>query len=308
MTFSGPEIAGRRRPCGRHRTRPSALRYPVVPLDARSILTDKSYLTAVQYQTGANLAARQSIYAFAQPKIDLVATVLGLAGLAGTETVADIGCGNGIYLAGLARRGHTGRVLGIDLSPGMLATAKAAAAGASLAVGDAAALPLADAVADATLAPHMLYHVPDPRAAVAELRRVTRPDGQLLVVLNCPDHLAELRELMLVTAAAAGQPTAEIARSRSPATPRACRPRACLTRTASPGPCARAFRSARTGCSGSGPTAACSSAADLPGAQPCLDVVERYGWSIRAARRSDSGSRWSAGAPGCRSPGPRAAP
>lgn len=179
-------------------------------LDARSILTDKSYLTAVQYQTGANLAARQSIYAFQQPKNDLVATVLGIAGLAGTETVADIGCGNGGYLAGLASRGHAGRVLGIDLSPGMLAAAKAAAPGASLEVGDAAALPLADAVADVTLAPHMLYHVPDPPAAVAEFRRVTRPGGQLLVVLNGRDHLAELRELMVVTAAAAGPPTAEI--------------------------------------------------------------------------------------------------
>ncbi len=181
-----------------------------MPLDAHSILTDKSYLTAVQYQTGANLAARQSIYAFEQPKIDLVATVLGLAGLAGTETVADIGCGNGIYLAGLAGRGHGGRVLGVDLSPGMLAAAKAAAPGARLAVGDAAALPLACGVADVTLAPHMLYHVPDPRAAVAELRRVTRPGGQLLVVLNGRDHLAELRELIVATAAAAGPPNTKI--------------------------------------------------------------------------------------------------
>lgn len=178
--------------------------------DAQSILTDKSYLTTVQYQTGANLAARQSIYAFQQPKTDLVASVLGLAGLAGTETVADIGCGNGIYLAGLARRGHAGRVLGVDLSPGMLAAAKAAAPRAGLTVGDAAALPLADGVADVTLAPHMLYHVPEPRAAVAELRRVTRPGGQLLVVLNGRDHLTELRELIVATAAAADQPTTEI--------------------------------------------------------------------------------------------------
>jgi ubiquinone/menaquinone biosynthesis C-methylase UbiE len=178
--------------------------------DAHSILTDRSYLTAVQYQTGANLAARQSIYAYQQPKIDLVGSVLGLAGLAGTETVADIGCGNGIYLAGLASRGHAGRVLGVDLSPGMLAAANAAAPGAGLAVGDAAALPLPDGVADVTLAPHMLYHVPDPRAAVAELRRVTRPGGQLLVVLNGSGHLAELRELIVATAAAAGQPTAAV--------------------------------------------------------------------------------------------------
>jgi SAM-dependent methyltransferase len=178
--------------------------------DAHSILTGKSYLTEVQYQTGANLAARQSVYAFQQPRIDLVASVLELAGLAGTETVADIGCGNGIYLAGLARRGHAGPLLGVDLSPGMLAATRAAAPGASLAVGDAAALPLADGAADLTLAPHMLYHVPDPRAAVAEFRRVTRPGGQLLAVLNDTDHLAELRALIVETAAAAGEPVTGI--------------------------------------------------------------------------------------------------
>jgi ubiquinone/menaquinone biosynthesis C-methylase UbiE len=71
-------------------------------------------------------------------------------------------------------------------------------------------MPLADSAADVTLAPHMLYHVPDRRAAVAEFRRVTRQGGQLLVVLNGADHLAELRELVVATAAAEGQRTAEI--------------------------------------------------------------------------------------------------
>ncbi len=49
---------------------------------------------------------------------------------------------------------------------------------AGLTVADAARLPLADGVADVTLAAHMLYHVPDRRAAAAELRRVTRPGGR----------------------------------------------------------------------------------------------------------------------------------
>jgi SAM-dependent methyltransferase len=208
--FPALDWAGRPRPCGRRKAGPTALRYLTVCPDAQSILTDKSYLTAVQYQTGSNLAARQSIYGFQQPKIDLVASVLGLAALAGTETVADVGCGNGIYLAALARRGHAGRLLGVDLSPGMLAATRAAASGASLAVGDAAALPLADRAAEVTLAPHMLYHVPDPRAAVAEFRRVTRPGGQLLVVLNGTDHLAELRELIVAAGAAAGEPVTGI--------------------------------------------------------------------------------------------------
>jgi SAM-dependent methyltransferase len=172
--------------------------------DASPTLTDRGYLTGTQYRTDANLAARQSIYAYQEPHIDLVATVLDLAALTGAETVADVGCGNGIYLAGLARRGHRGPILGVDLSPGVLATARTAAPGAGLTVGDAAALPVADGAADVTLAPHMLYHVPDRAAAAAEFRRITRPGGQLLVVLNGSDHLAELRELVNAAAAAEG--------------------------------------------------------------------------------------------------------
>ncbi len=173
-------------------------------LTGTEMLTSKAYLTSVQYRTDVNLAARQSIYAFQEPRIDLVSAVLGLAGLTGAETVIDVGCGNGIYLAGLARREHRGPVIGVDLSPGMLAAARRGAPSAGLAVGDAAALPVADRTADVTLAPHMLYHVPDPVAAAAEFRRITRPGGQLLVVLNGNDHLTELRQLITSTAAACG--------------------------------------------------------------------------------------------------------
>lgn len=179
-------------------------------LAGTQMLNGKEYLTTVQYRTDVNLAARQSIYAYQEPRIDLVSTVLELGGLTGVETVVDVGCGNGIYLAGLARRGHRGPTLGVDLSPGMLGAARRGAPGAELTVGDAAALPLADQVADVVLAPHMLYHVPDPAAAAAEFRRVTRPGGQLLVVLNGNDHLTELRELITSTAATPEFPDAAL--------------------------------------------------------------------------------------------------
>jgi SAM-dependent methyltransferase len=145
------------------------------------------------------------MYAFQVPKINLPAAVLDLARLAGTETVAEIGCGNGIYLAELGRRRHSGRVLGADLSAGMLTVARGGAPGAGLVVGDAARLPLADEVADVTLAAHMLYHVPDRAAAAREFRRVTRTGGQLLVVLNGGDHLRELRELVEAVAVSFGR-------------------------------------------------------------------------------------------------------
>lgn len=130
------------------------------------------------------------------PRIDLPAAVLDLAALRGDESVADVGCGNGAYLAELSRRHHAGPVAGIDLSTGMLDAARRRAPAAAVAAGDAAALPVRDHAAGLTVAAHMLYHVPDLRAAVQELRRITRPGGQVLVVLNGGDHLRELRDLI----------------------------------------------------------------------------------------------------------------
>jgi ubiquinone/menaquinone biosynthesis C-methylase UbiE len=167
-----------------------------------------AFLRDVQYRTDANLAARQSIYAYQQPRFDLPARVIDLAAPAPGATVADVGCGNGAYLAELARRKFAGRVLGLDLSPGMLAAARdrlSAVGGparspvdglgaVTLIAADATALPLPDGVADLTLAMHMLYHVPDPSQAVRELRRVTRPGGRVAIVLNGRNHLRQLRD------------------------------------------------------------------------------------------------------------------
>jgi SAM-dependent methyltransferase len=160
------------------------------------LFTDRSWLRDVQYRTDTNLAARQSIYAYQRPRLNLPALVLRLAGLRGGETVADVGCGNGAYLAELARRGHTGPVLGLDLSAGMLGAARGRVPRARLAVADAAALPVRDHTSDLTLAMHMLYHVKEPPAAVRELRRITNPGGRVLVALNGEDHHRELRELI----------------------------------------------------------------------------------------------------------------
>jgi len=166
---------------------------------------NRAFLRRDQYKTDANLAARQSIYAYQHPRIDLQATVLDLAAPAASDVIVDVGCGNGTYLAELARRGLGGRALGVDLSLGMLAAARERLSGAerpaALANADAAALPLRDGMADLVLAPHMLYHVPDPAAALRELRRVTRPGGRVVIVLNGTGHMGQLRT---VVAAARG--------------------------------------------------------------------------------------------------------
>jgi SAM-dependent methyltransferase len=159
--------------------------------------TGREYLTEQQYATDRNLAARQAIYRFQVPRRHFWNETLDLARLRGDETVLDVGCGNGAYLGALAQRGHRGLVVGMDLSPGMLAAASGRSSDAQLMLGDAQALPFDDATFDVVLAMHMLYHLPDRALGIRELRRVTRPDGVTLVVTNSDSHLREIDELVV---------------------------------------------------------------------------------------------------------------
>ena len=103
--------------------------------------------------------------------------------------VLDLGCGPGsdtIALADLV--GDTGQVHGVDFDPEMVeeANARAAAAGLDDRVlhrqADAAALPFDDDVFDSCRSERVFQHLPDPAAALAEMIRVTRPGGRIVVL------------------------------------------------------------------------------------------------------------------------------
>jgi ubiquinone/menaquinone biosynthesis C-methylase UbiE len=109
--------------------------------------------------------------------------------LADGHVVLDVGCGPGTDLPALAEAvGQTGTIIGIDQDPAMLRIARQrtrAYPHVEIQTGDAHALPLQDASVDRARADRVLQHVADPARAVAELRRVLRPDG--LVALAEPD-------------------------------------------------------------------------------------------------------------------------
>ena len=92
------------------------------------------------------------------------------------------------YLAG---RGV--RVVGVDLSPGML---RQAPAEVPVAAGDLRALPLADGALAAAVAFYSLIHLPpgSELAALAEVRRVLRPGGTLLAAVHVGDEVRHLDE------------------------------------------------------------------------------------------------------------------
>jgi SAM-dependent methyltransferase len=152
---------------------------------------DKSFLKD-QYATQDNLSVRSRTHElYSRPKVDFVEWVLELIIWNGRETVVDVGCGAGMYVAGA--RARCGFNLAGDLSPGMLAALEPTDLDrVNL---DAQSLPLADGSADVILANHMLYHVPDREAAVAEFARVLRPGGRLLAATNSAGSMGTLTEV-----------------------------------------------------------------------------------------------------------------
>jgi len=148
---------------------------------------------STQYETDANLRARQRLWEQQQPPFDIVGWVLEVAGLETTTVgrVLDVGCGNGVYLQELRRRGID--AVGCDLSLGMLA---ACAPHPWLVNADVMALPFPTGSFDVVLAPHMLYHVDDRPAAAREVRRVLKHRGRCVVVTNGAQHLFAVRRLV----------------------------------------------------------------------------------------------------------------
>lgn len=102
--------------------------------------------------------------------------------------VLDVACGSGALARELARAaGPGGEVLGIDLSRAMLQRARRrpphrGAAPIRYELGDALALPASDATYDAATVAFGLRNVVDYAGCLAEMRRVVRPGGRVVVL------------------------------------------------------------------------------------------------------------------------------
>jgi ubiquinone/menaquinone biosynthesis C-methylase UbiE len=139
----------------------------------------------------------------------LAERLVRLARPAHRSQVLDVGCGTGVVALAAARAlTPPGRVLGIDLSEPMLRRAAAKAAGNGLADRtefrrmDAESLDLAGDTFDAVVSLFALMHFPNPRAALAEMRRVLRPGGVLVLGVGSGPPLLSLSGAARVVARA----------------------------------------------------------------------------------------------------------
>ncbi len=98
------------------------------------------------------------------------------------QAILDVGCGPGTITTDLAELVAPGRVVGVDAAEEALVQARAAAHARTVSTvefawGDAYALDFPEGSFDVVHAHQVLQHLAEPARALAELRRVCRPDG-----------------------------------------------------------------------------------------------------------------------------------
>jgi SAM-dependent methyltransferase len=120
----------------------------------------------------AGWSARAATYGVLMARATVHATDALLAHVGPGTRLLDAGAGLGDLCAAATARGAS--TTGIDLAPDMVRTARERHPGLTFIEGDAEALPFADREFDVATGAFVINHLPDPEAAVAELRRVAR--------------------------------------------------------------------------------------------------------------------------------------
>src|SRR5690606_22290056 len=165
--------------------------------------SDRSYLRHVQYRDSSRLAARARLHVKygTAPVAWFPWLATQIAWPAGAQ-VLEVGCGAGWMWAEASARLSSDLDLTLtDLSEGMVAEAvgRVRPLGRyrriSGRVADAQDLPFRAAAFDVVVANYVLHHVPDARRAVAEMARVVRPGGTVVVACVGDEHLAELHQI-----------------------------------------------------------------------------------------------------------------
>jgi SAM-dependent methyltransferase len=142
-------------------------------------------VTFADFLPAPNQGGRPDLYEIENQAIDPDGVVLGamraLAPWAG-RTLVDLGCGSGYWLSGYAD--EAAQVIGVEPDPGLVPLAAARDRRVTVLLGSAEHIPLADASVDVVHARFAYFWPPDCAAGLAEVQRVLRPGGHLVVVDN----------------------------------------------------------------------------------------------------------------------------
>jgi ubiquinone/menaquinone biosynthesis C-methylase UbiE len=164
--------------------------------------TNQAYLLNQQYCSADNLKARIELHErYSTQNYPWQRWVFDPFKMPPQASVLELGCGTGkLWTTNLDRIPTDWKITLSDFSEGMLRATENQLKESNrfeFANFDAQAMPYPDASFDAIIANHMLYHLPDRKKGLTEIRRVLKPGGHFYAATNGLDHLQELGDLMV---------------------------------------------------------------------------------------------------------------
>ena len=166
-------------------------------------MSDQEYLRHFQYVDPTNLNARIAVHSlFSTGKDKWTDFVFRYLRIFPSMKVLALGCGNATQWQANATRFPPDCSIHLtDLSHGMLDSARAELIKDprfSFSIADAQDIPFPNKSFDRMTANHMLYHVPDIRKSLTEIKRVIKPDGLFMAATNGEMHMIELYVMLSV--------------------------------------------------------------------------------------------------------------
>lgn len=127
--------------------------------------------------------------------------IMDVAEVGPGDRVLDVACGTGVVAQAAARLvGADGHVCGIDVNGDMLAVARSVRSDIEWRQADAGRTGLEDASCDVVICQQGLQFVPDPLAALREMRRVLAPGGRVVLTTWCATDGGDVGYTPVVTA------------------------------------------------------------------------------------------------------------
>jgi ubiquinone/menaquinone biosynthesis C-methylase UbiE len=168
-----------------------------------SPFTDPRQVSGPLYASADRIARRTSALHRARVSgrhaAEVIAELAVDAAMTPARVVADLGCGRGTTTCLLAQRLPHARVIGVDLSAALLATARSRLPSPQRAAAiraDFHWLPFRDGSCDLAVAAFCLYHSPAPERVIAEIARSLTPGGTAIIAVKSADSYRELDQVV----------------------------------------------------------------------------------------------------------------
>ena len=123
---------------------------------------------------------------------DTLSFLVNWANVSSAAAVLDVGCGTGELARLLLEKNPHQAIVGIDISEEMLVQARQKLRNVERVTfeqASASALPIPDNTFEVVVSANAFHYFPEPEKALAEMRRVLKPDGKIVILDWCKDFL-----------------------------------------------------------------------------------------------------------------------